>query len=97
MEYDGIDLDRSGLVLTLTVGKKIYIGDEIIITSLRTIGAQTKLHISAPRHIQILRDRLKAKIAESGIPWEELSTKNSQAMIDEWDDGINSYEDRRGI
>lgn len=97
-EYqEGFDQDETGLILTLTVGKKIYIGDYIIITSLQTIGKQTKIHICAPRNVKILRDKLKDKIEKRGEPWQERNIRDSQSMRDDMYDAVEPYKNRRGI
>ena len=44
-----------GLVLTRKPGEVIYIGEDIVITLLETRAQQTKLHISAPRDVNVSR------------------------------------------
>ncbi|MEX2306225.1 MAG: carbon storage regulator [Pirellulales bacterium] len=49
------------LVLTRKAGENIRIGDNIIITVLRTSGGRVRLGIEAPRGISIRRDELLIK------------------------------------
>ncbi len=50
------------LVLTRKPNEKIRIGDEIVITVLRTKGKGVRLGIEAPAHIQVLRGELVFKL-----------------------------------
>jgi carbon storage regulator len=50
------------LVLTRKPNEKIRIGDDIVITVLRTKGKGVRLGIEAPAHIQVLRGELAFKL-----------------------------------
>ena len=55
------------LILTRKLGERINIGDDIIVTLVEIKGAQVKLGIEAPRHIEIYREELFEKI--KGVPF----------------------------
>lgn len=51
------------LVLTRKQGEKIRIGDDIVITVVRTKGKAVRLGIQAPAHVPVLRGEIAAAIA----------------------------------
>jgi carbon storage regulator len=51
------------LVLTRKQGEKIRIGDDVVITVVRTKGKAVRLGIQAPAHIPVLRGEIAASIA----------------------------------
>ena len=53
------------LVLTRKENEKIRIGDNIVLTVVRTAGDRVRIGIEAPSDIPILRSELKAKEPET--------------------------------
>src|SRR5436853_4653435 len=51
------------LVLTRKQGEKIRIGDDVVITVVRTKGKAVRLGIQAPAHVPVLRGEIAASIA----------------------------------
>ena len=51
------------LVLTRKQGEKIRIGDDVVITVVRTKGKAVRLGIQAPTHVPVLRGEIAASIA----------------------------------
>jgi carbon storage regulator len=51
------------LVLTRKQGEKIRIGDEVVITVVRTKGKAVRIGIQAPAHVPVLRGEIAAAIA----------------------------------
>lgn len=56
------------LVLTRKQGEKIRIGDDVVITVVRTKGKAVRLGIQAPAHVPVLRGEIAAAIAGEGRP-----------------------------
>lgn len=56
------------LVLTRKVGEQIKIGDEVIITVVRTKGKAVRLGVQAPSHVPVLRGEIAAAIAGDEQP-----------------------------
>lgn len=50
------------LVLTRKQGERIQIGDDIVITVVRTKGKAVRLGIQAPSHVPVLRGEILASI-----------------------------------
>jgi len=48
------------LVLTRKAGQNIHIGDEIVVSIVRTHGGRVRLGIEAPRNVAIRRDEISA-------------------------------------
>ncbi|HYO24746.1 MAG TPA: carbon storage regulator [Lacipirellulaceae bacterium] len=62
------------LVLTRKQGEKIRIGDDVVITVVRTKGKAVRLGIQAPAHVPVLRGEIAAAMAaESHRHGESLS------------------------
>jgi carbon storage regulator len=51
------------LVLTRKQGEKIRIGDDVVITVVRTKGKAVRLGIQAPAHVPVLRGEIALAIA----------------------------------
>src|SRR5262245_50230019 len=51
------------LVLTRKQGEKIRIGEDVVITVVRTKGKAVRLGIQAPAHVPVLRGEIAAAIA----------------------------------
>jgi carbon storage regulator len=51
------------LVLTRKQGEKIRIGEDVVITVVRTKGKTVRLGIQAPAHVPVLRGEIAAAIA----------------------------------
>ena len=67
------------LILTRKLGEKIAIGDDITITLVEIRGAQVKLGIEAPKHVEIHRQEVYERIRQenlnsSGINDSDLSS-----------------------
>ncbi len=62
------------LVLTRKQNEKIRIGNEIVVTVLRTKGKGVRLGIEAPAHINVLRGELVSE-----LPMEELEPETAGA------------------
>ena len=57
------------LVLTRKQGEKIRIGDDVVITVVRTKGKAVRLGIQAPAHVPVLRGEIAAAIAGGIAPF----------------------------
>lgn len=55
------------LVLTRKQGEKIRIGDDVVITVVRTKGKAVRLGIQAPAHVPVLRGEIAASIAGESV------------------------------
>jgi carbon storage regulator len=64
------------LVLTRKEGEKICIGDDVVITVVRSGGDKVRLGIEAPSNQVILRSELKIKEQQNGETIPLLSTTN---------------------
>ena len=73
------------LVLTRKEGEKIRIGDNVVITVVRTGGDKVRLGIEAPADQVVLRAELKDKSSAAmdfgTIPFESGSTVSCSAEI----------------
>ena len=56
------------LVLTRKQGERIVIGDDIVITVVRTKGSSVRVGIQAPSHVPVLRGEIAAAIAAESDP-----------------------------
>ena len=68
------------LVLTRKVGEQIKIGDEVIITVVRTKGKAVRLGVQAPSHVPVLRGEIAAAIAGE----EEQKQAGDQRDEESW-------------
>jgi len=65
------------LVLTRKTGEKFYIGDEIVITVLRTQGNQVRIGISAPKDVKVYREEIYREMDKDELELEsEPETKS---------------------
>ncbi|HMO84477.1 MAG TPA: carbon storage regulator [Lacipirellulaceae bacterium] len=55
------------LVLTRKQGEKIRIGDDIVITVVRTKGKAARLGIEAPAHVPVLRGEIALAVAADAL------------------------------
>jgi carbon storage regulator len=53
------------LVLTRKQGEQIRIGEDVVITVVRTKGKAVRLGIQAPSHVPVLRGEIAAAISDS--------------------------------
>lgn len=67
------------LVLTRKSDEKILIGDDVVITVLRTKGKAVRLGIEAPSHMRVLRGEIAFDGEDS--PGEKQPTSVSHARI----------------
>lgn len=51
-----MDERKGNLIVTRRLGEQLFIGDDIIITVLQTMGGKVRLSISAPLSMHIVRD-----------------------------------------
>jgi len=49
----------TSLTLTRTVGEKIFIGEDVTVTVKDVQDRRVRINITAPQHVQILRDNAK--------------------------------------
>ena len=56
------------LVLTRKQGEQIRIGDDVVVTIVRTKGKAVRLGIQAPAHVPVLRGEVAAAIAGEDSP-----------------------------
>ena len=56
------------LVLTRKENEKIRIGDDIVLTIVRTSGDRVRIGIEAPSDVAVLRSELKAQETETTSP-----------------------------
>ena len=61
------------LILTRKLGEKINIGDDITITLVEIKGAQVKLGIEAPKHIEIHRQEIYERIREENLSSSDIN------------------------
>ena len=61
------------LILTRKLGEKINIGDDITITLVEIKGAQVKLGIEAPKHIEIHRQEIYERIREENLNSSDIN------------------------
>jgi carbon storage regulator CsrA len=52
------------LVLSRTVGEKVFIGDNITVTVVRVRGDEVRIGFDAPKEVKILRKEIEPKQAE---------------------------------
>lgn len=69
------------LVLTRKQGEQIRIGDDVVITVVRTKGKAVRLGIQAPAAVPVLRGEIAAAMAD-----HERRTSVDAAAVDEHDD-----------
>ncbi len=74
------------LVLTRKQGEKIRIGDDVVITVVRTKGKAVRLGIQAPSHVPVLRGEIALAIeaeraAEYGAAEDELGGLEPQGEV----------------
>lgn len=68
------------LVLTRKLHEKIVIGDNVVVTVLRTKGNSVRLGIEAPRSVKVVRGELPPKMNADETPVE--ATPNFTLEID---------------
>jgi carbon storage regulator len=56
------------LVLTRKQGERIVIGEDIVITVVRTKGSSVRVGIQAPAHVPVLRGEIAKAIAQECEP-----------------------------
>lgn len=61
------------LILTRKLGEKINIGDDITITLVEIKGAQVKLGIEAPKHIEIHRQEIYERIKDENLNSSDIN------------------------
>jgi carbon storage regulator len=60
------------LVLSRKCSERIHIGDDIVLTVIRTGKGRVRLGIEAPKDVRILRDELYNRSTSSGLTVSEL-------------------------
>lgn len=76
------------LVLSRKVGEKIFVGDQIVITTVRANGGAVRIGIEAPEEMLIIRSEL-AKSGSGGI--ESVQNVDVQDMA-----GVSQSNDSTG-
>ncbi len=66
------------LVLARRPGERIRIGDDIEVTVLSLSNGQVRIGISAPRHIQVLREEIYRAIQEENQAAAHSATQRCQ-------------------
>jgi carbon storage regulator len=72
------------LVLTRKQGEKIRIGEDVVITVVRTKGKAVRLGIQAPAHVPVLRGEIAAAIA--GEAQRSAHAGSDESTADDGDD-----------
>jgi carbon storage regulator len=72
------------LVLTRKQGEKIRIGEDVVITVVRTKGKAVRLGIQAPAHVPVLRGEIAAAIA--GEAQRSAHAASEEPTADDGDD-----------
>ena len=82
------------LVLTRKQGEQIRIGDDVVITVVRTKGKGVRLGIQAPGHVPVLRGEIARAIGnETNQQTSELSDDRADEQDDEsWPAGGDLYK-----
>ncbi|MEM7456750.1 MAG: carbon storage regulator CsrA [Planctomycetota bacterium] len=62
------------LVLSRKVGERIWIGENISVTVVRITGGGVRIGIEAPPELAVVREELRAKIAEEKPADDQPST-----------------------
>lgn len=63
------------LVLSRKCSERIHIGDDIVLTVIRTGKGRVRLGIEAPRNVRILRDELLNRDTANGLQMSEAQEK----------------------
>ena len=69
------------LILTRKLGEKINIGDDITITLVEIKGAQVKLGIEAPKHIEIHRQEIYERIREENLSSSDINDSDLSKAV----------------
>ena len=69
------------LILTRKLGEKINIGDDITITLVEIKGAQVKLGIEAPKHIEIHRQEIYERIREENLNSSDINDSDLSKAV----------------
>jgi carbon storage regulator len=76
------------LVLTRKQGEKIRIGDDVVITVVRTKGKAVRLGIQAPAHVPVLRGEIAAAIAGESHRSAHAAGEETDSSADAEGDGV---------
>lgn len=69
-----------GLVLKRSVGNRILVGDDIVVTVIETTGKFCRLLIDAPKDVSIDRPRVRESKVESGSYTSRRTDGEQQAL-----------------
>ena len=69
------------LILTRKLGEKINIGDDITVTLVEIKGAQVKLGIEAPKHIEIHRQEIYERIREENLSSSDINDSDLSRAV----------------
>ena len=72
------------LVLTRKQGERIVIGDDIVITVVRTKGSSVRVGIQAPAHVPVLRGEIANAMAQES---KRPASTEEDAEGDDWSPG----------
>jgi carbon storage regulator len=78
------------LVLTRKQGEKIRIGDDVVITVVRTKGKAVRLGIQAPAHVPVLRGEIAAAIAGESHRSAHAAGEETDSSGDAEGDGVST-------
>jgi carbon storage regulator len=73
------------LVLTRKQGERIQIGDDVVITIVRTKGKCVRLGIQAPSHVPVLRGEI-ARVLNAGSEQPSSATIDAETVAEIDDD-----------
>jgi carbon storage regulator len=82
------------LVLTRKQGEQIRIGDDVVITVVRTKGKGVRLGIQAPGHVPVLRGEI-ARAMSDAVGQQSTEVANDSAADhadEEWPSGGSAYQ-----
>jgi carbon storage regulator len=69
------------LILTRKLGEKINIGDDITVTLVEIKGAQVKLGIEAPKHIEIHRQEIYERIRKENLSSSDINDSDLSRAV----------------
>ena len=69
------------LILTRKLGEKITIGDDITITIVEIKGAQVKLGVEAPKHVEIHRQEVYERIRQENLSSSDINDSDLSSAL----------------
>jgi carbon storage regulator len=68
------------LVLTRKAGQNIRIGEDIVVSIVRTRGGRVRLGIEAPRHVSVRREEISARGSNGSTTKRALGPRATFAL-----------------